>query len=89
MALKRINKELTDLGRYVQLIFPETITFGGGGWRRGSEKPFKPSLSTTRNQVLTLLLTVTRRLHALQDLLEMIWYVFCPVLAHPCRWFLF
>lgn len=67
MALKRINKELTDLGRYVQ-----TSSNGLG-------LDMKPAMcgSAIANQKLAVILP----LRAQQDLLAMTWYVVptaCP-----------
>jgi len=82
MALKRINKELTDLGRYVFLLFTAAVCPASGA--TGKAGSFTGSSITSLwgsrcfkgDVVLTFFCSVvTHRRRALQALSEMIWYV--------------
>lgn len=70
MALKRINKELTDLGRYA-----ETSSNGLGL----NTKPAM-CMSEIANEKIAVILP----LHAQQDLLVMTWYVVPTIYLDRC-----
>jgi hypothetical protein len=88
MALKRINKELTDLGRYVNFDIAlqlHRLWASGGAVRRNAGSSVHPSafpahdleLEERLKNIFTDcdFLIVIHRPPALLDLLEMIWYV--------------
>jgi hypothetical protein len=80
MALKRINKELTDLGRYVvpppkaspaRLLARQPATAG----RHGTSMAIWTRNAVFRERFADLLFAVTLPLRAQPAPLEMIWYV--------------
>jgi hypothetical protein len=82
MALKRINKELADLGRYVSFGLLRLSLAGllVGPCSGVCGRKIKDDINLSIRYLLTAgLATVTHRLLAPQDLSEMIWYVLIPM----------
>lgn len=72
MALKRINKELTDLGRYVPNFRGHLAAISSPpGINPGT--PYAARARRANEESIVILLH-----HAQQDLLVMIWYVHLP-----------